>query len=190
MLRNGRRSTSDERGRVREGPERANAAPPADELLHELIAELAHDSRSLEARFEELETVADRLHAQVETSRQRLRLLITQLELAERRLQQDSPATKRAPRRSANGGDRSAPRLDVDGHAARDTLRPPERLGAREREVLKLLTEGMHSPCIAKKLGIKTATVEVHRRNIMRKLNLHSIAALTKYAVRAGLTSL
>lgn len=66
----------------------------------------------------------------------------------------------------------------------------PERLCAREREVLKLLTEGMRSPYIAKKLGIKTATVEVHRRNIMRKLNLHSIAALTKYALRAGLTSL
>jgi DNA-binding NarL/FixJ family response regulator len=190
MLRSGRRPMSDERGRVREVPERANAAPPADGPLHELIAELARDSRSLEARFDELESVADRLHAQVEASRQRLRLLITQLELAEQRLQQDSPAAARAPRQAANGGDRSAPRLAVDGHAARDRLGRPERLGAREREVLKLLTEGMHSPCIAKKLGIKTATVEVHRRNIMRKLNLHSIAALTKYAVRAGLTSL
>ncbi len=56
--------------------------------------------------------------------------------------------------------------------------------------MLKLLTEGMRSRAIATKLGIKTTTVEVHRRNIMRKLNLHSIAALTKYALRAGLTSL
>ena len=63
-------------------------------------------------------------------------------------------------------------------------------LSAREREVLRLLTEGNRSPCIALQLGISIATVEVHRRNLMRKLDLHSIAALTKYALREGLTSL
>ena len=63
-------------------------------------------------------------------------------------------------------------------------------LSSREREVLQLLTGGSRSPCIALRLGICNATVEVHRRNIMRKLNLHSIAGLTKYAVREGLTSL
>ena len=59
-------------------------------------------------------------------------------------------------------------------------------LSKREREVLCLLTEGSRSPCIATHLGITTATVEVHRRNIMRKLGLHTVAALTKYAVREG----
>ena len=63
-------------------------------------------------------------------------------------------------------------------------------LSGREREVLQLLTGGSRSPCIALRLGICNATVEVHRRNIMRKLNLHTIAGLTKYAVREGLTSL
>ncbi len=68
---------------------------------------------------------------------------------------------------------------------------PPELpLSCREREVLRLLTDGSRSPCIAAQLNISPATVEVHRRNIMRKLGLHSVAALTKYAVRAGLTSL
>ena len=56
--------------------------------------------------------------------------------------------------------------------------------------MLGLLTEGSRSPCIAMHLGISLATVEVHRRNIMRKLDLHTVAALTKYALREGLTSL
>ena len=64
------------------------------------------------------------------------------------------------------------------------------RLSAREREVLRLLTGGSRSPCIADELGICIATVEVHRRNIMRKLGLHCVADLTRYAVRQGLTSL
>lgn len=66
---------------------------------------------------------------------------------------------------------------------------PGERLGKREREVLQLLAEGLTSPEIGKHLHIATSTVEVHRRNIMRKLELHSIAELTKYAIRTGLTS-
>jgi two-component system NarL family response regulator len=61
-------------------------------------------------------------------------------------------------------------------------------LGAREREVLQLLAEGQTSKEIADRLGISAMTVEVHRRNIMRKLDLHSVAELTKYAIREGLT--
>lgn len=63
-------------------------------------------------------------------------------------------------------------------------------LGAREREVLQLLAEGLTSRRIADTLGITEKTVETHRRNIMRKTGIRSIAALTKYAVREGLTSL
>lgn len=64
------------------------------------------------------------------------------------------------------------------------------RLGRRENEVLKLLAEGLTSPEIGSRLFIATSTVEVHRRNIMRKLDLHSIAELTKYAIRHGLTEI
>ena len=63
-------------------------------------------------------------------------------------------------------------------------------LGAKEREVLQLLAEGYTSPQIAKHTNTAVKTVETHRRNIMRKLDLHSVAALTKYAVREGLTTL
>ena len=62
------------------------------------------------------------------------------------------------------------------------------QLGPREREVLQLLAEGDTSPIIAKRLFISTSTVDVHRRNIMKKLDLHNVAELTKYAVRNGLT--
>ncbi|MDD5176208.1 MAG: response regulator transcription factor [Sterolibacterium sp.] len=61
------------------------------------------------------------------------------------------------------------------------------QLGRREIEVLHLLVEGSTSAEIASRLHIATSTVEVHRRNIMRKLDLHSIAELTKYAIRQGL---
>lgn len=63
-------------------------------------------------------------------------------------------------------------------------------LSPREKEVLQLLAEGLSSPEIGHRLFVATNTVETHRRNIMRKLDLHSVADLTKYAVREGLTSL
>ncbi len=62
-------------------------------------------------------------------------------------------------------------------------------LGPREREVLQLLAEGRTSRQIAQCLDISVNTVDAHRRNIMHKLDMHSIAELTKYAVREGLTS-
>jgi len=62
-------------------------------------------------------------------------------------------------------------------------------LSRREREVLQLLAEGHHSAGIAERLFISPATVEAHRRNIMRKLDLHTVADLTRYAIREGLTS-
>jgi two-component system NarL family response regulator len=63
-------------------------------------------------------------------------------------------------------------------------------LSGREREVLQLLAEGLSSPQISQRLYVATSTVETHRRNIARKLGLHNVADLTKYAIREGLTSL
>jgi two-component system NarL family response regulator len=71
-----------------------------------------------------------------------------------------------------------------------DSASGSPELGPRERQVLTLLAEGKRSNEIASKLGISGATVEVHRRNIMRKLDAHSVAQLTKYAIRHGFTSL
>lgn len=66
---------------------------------------------------------------------------------------------------------------------------PPTVLGRREREVLCLLAEGKRTVEIAASLGIAAATVEVHRRNIKRKLELHTTAELTRYAIREGISS-
>ena len=66
---------------------------------------------------------------------------------------------------------------------------PTSSLGPRERQVLQLVAEGHTSTQIAGHLQMAPSTVEVHRRNIMRKLGLHSVADLTKYAIRNGLTA-
>ncbi len=63
-------------------------------------------------------------------------------------------------------------------------------LSLREREVLQLLAEGKSTREVASLLVISIKTVESHRRQIMDKLGLHSIAELTKYAIREGLTQL
>jgi two-component system NarL family response regulator len=67
---------------------------------------------------------------------------------------------------------------------------PANVLGRRERQVLALIAEGQRSPAIAARLKISVATVDGHRRNIKRKLGLHTVADLTRYAVREGLVSL
>jgi len=67
---------------------------------------------------------------------------------------------------------------------------PQSDLTNREREVLQLLAEGHATKQIASLLHLSEKTVEVHRRNIMKKLGLGNLADLTRYALRAGLTNL
>lgn len=59
----------------------------------------------------------------------------------------------------------------------------------REREALQLIAEGKSTKEVAGQLDVSVKTIETHRRNIMEKLNLHSVADLTKYAIREGITS-
>jgi len=68
-------------------------------------------------------------------------------------------------------------------------LREP-RLSGREQEVLQLVAEGHTSGEIAMRLHLATRTVEQHRRRIMEKLDVHSVAELTQYALRRGIISL
>ena len=67
---------------------------------------------------------------------------------------------------------------------------PASELTGRERQVLQLLAEGKSSKQIAHVLNVGENTIVTHRQNIMKKLDLHSIAALTKYAIQQGITSL
>lgn len=63
-------------------------------------------------------------------------------------------------------------------------------LSTREREVLQLMAEGKTTNQIADGLCVSVKTVEAHRKQVMTKLGIHSVAELTKYAIRQGLTSL
>jgi DNA-binding NarL/FixJ family response regulator len=74
-------------------------------------------------------------------------------------------------------------RLPVAADASGPALTP------REREVLQLLAEGKATKQIAAALHASVSTIETHRRHIMNKLGLHSVAELTKYAIREGLTT-
>jgi len=63
-------------------------------------------------------------------------------------------------------------------------------LSSREQEVLQLVTEGKSTKEIAKTLDITVKTADAHRQRIMSKLDIHSVAELTKYAIREGITSI
>jgi DNA-binding NarL/FixJ family response regulator len=72
----------------------------------------------------------------------------------------------------------------------KDQMSELEILSNREREVLQLIAEGNSSAGIAQQMHISARTVDTHRHNIMKKLDIHSIAGLTKFAIRNGLCSL
>ena len=67
---------------------------------------------------------------------------------------------------------------------------PFAQLTDREREVLALIAEGHSNKEIATRLGIGVRTIETHRERIMRRLDIHSVAGLTKFAIANGLVSL
>ena len=67
---------------------------------------------------------------------------------------------------------------------------PYETLTNREREILQMVVEGLSSSQIADRLVISTRTVETHRANLMRKLNLNSQAELIRFAIRKGIVLL
>ena len=65
----------------------------------------------------------------------------------------------------------------------------PQRLTARQREVLQLVAEGRSAKEVAAKLGVSVRTAEAHKANVMTALELRSTAELVQYAIRNGLIS-
>ena len=66
---------------------------------------------------------------------------------------------------------------------------PPDPLTSREREILQRIAEGQTTKEIAAHLGLSVKTVESHRSNLMRKLDMHETASLVRYAIRRRLTT-
>lgn len=66
---------------------------------------------------------------------------------------------------------------------------PGAQLTPRQREVLQLVAEGLSSKEVARRLDVAVKTVESHRSQLMKQLDIHEVAGLVRYAVRAGLIS-
>ncbi len=79
---------------------------------------------------------------------------------------------------------------DYSCRSSKSTLSALSMLSPRECEVLRLLAEGKSTREIASALHVGVKTIETYRQQIMEKLDIHTIAELTKFAVREGLTSL
>ena len=79
---------------------------------------------------------------------------------------------------------------DYIGLLAKERERDDRPLSERETEVLRLIADGRHTKQIADLLGISVKTVETHRRQVMEKLGISTVAGLTRYAVRTGLVDL
>lgn len=79
---------------------------------------------------------------------------------------------------------------DFAGRVRQSSEKSHAVLTHRESEVLQLVAEGSTTKSIGLQLNISAKTVDTHRQNIMKKLNLRTVAELTKYAVREGITSL
>jgi DNA-binding NarL/FixJ family response regulator len=81
-----------------------------------------------------------------------------------------------------------ATRILIDGFCNMPSSPQPsllrKSLSAREREIVQLLAEGKSTKEVAVILGISVKTAETHRSNIMRKLEMHSVSELIRYAVR------
>ena len=74
----------------------------------------------------------------------------------------------------------------VDAYLSKAELRV-DPISSREREVLQLIAEGKSTKDIASLLGISVKTADSHRSRLMRKLDIHEVASLVRYAVRKGL---
>lgn len=74
--------------------------------------------------------------------------------------------------------------------AARAAHAHPSSLTPRERDVLVLVADGLSTKEIANRLGISVKTADAHRQALMRRLGIHDVAGLTKFALRHGLTTL
>ena len=93
---------------------------------------------------------------------------------------------------------RAGERPKATGLIVTDPIEPSRRhkgasgakLTSREREVLQLVAEGKNTKEIAFLLNVSIKTVETHRQQVMKKLDIFSVAELTKYAIREGITSL
>ncbi len=95
---------------------------------------------------------------------------------------------------TAQGGVYVSPLLELDkifaSHRSRKVEDPLELLSAREYQVFSLLVEGLRAKEVAARLELSPKTVDTYRASLMRKLDIHDLAGLVKFAVQRSLTPL
>ena len=96
---------------------------------------------------------------------------------------------REALRAVASGHCYIAPHATMCRDCKRKTDYSINLLTAREREVLRLIADGLTSAAMADELNVHPRTIDHHRSNVMKKLNIHDIARLTRFAIRAGLVT-
>ena len=149
--------------------------------LRSLGRELARSHRCFETRVHDLEAATDSLRREVNDGARRLKDMLEAIAAAEERA--GHAAAARGLRQIVHPS--SSADETVRGNRSGPGNGPPECLTGREQQVLRLVTDGCRSPQIAVRLGVRVGTIEVHRRNIMRKIGEHSIAGLTRFPVRS-----
>jgi DNA-binding NarL/FixJ family response regulator len=82
-----------------------------------------------------------------------------------------------------------SPRMPM-GRGSVDLGLDSEELTDRQKEILKLLVQGLTNKQVAQRLKLSVKTVDAHRANIMNKLRIHGLPGLVKYAIRTGLTTI
>lgn len=92
----------------------------------------------------------------------------------------------------ARGGSYLSPAVSrpvITDYAERASRDPVGRLTPRQREILQLIAEGYSTREIAAKLDLSAKTIETHRAQLMSRLDIHDVAGLVRYAIRAGVAS-
>jgi len=80
--------------------------------------------------------------------------------------------------------------LDDYVHRLREEDQPGEHLSPRQREVLRLIAEGLSTKDIARRLDLSVKTVETHRTGLMRQLDVHEVTGLVRHALKLGLVTI
>ncbi len=103
----------------------------------------------------------------------------------------DTAELEFAIRAVARGGSFLTPSLSRrvirDLVASGGSVEPAGRLTSRQREIVQLIAEGNTNAEIAATLGLSQKTIETHRADVMKRLEIHDVAGLVRYAIRAGL---
>jgi len=203
MMREGLRAIAEKEpdlqvvGEARNGQETVNLVPTSG--AHIVVMDVAmpdlngiEATRKILSRHPHIGIVALSAHANKEYIREMLRAGASAYVLKQRAGEE----LVRAIREVAHGKKYLSPDIAagvVDEYVALSGIRQERpafvTLTDREREVLQQLAEGRTTKEMADLLHVSVKTIETHRRNIMEKVNLHSVAELTKYAIREGVTS-